>query len=52
MRHIKLPIISDRGQGATSLRAIAEAVNARGVATARGGCWQAQSVANVLARGD
>jgi DNA invertase Pin-like site-specific DNA recombinase len=36
--------------GATSLRAIAEALNARGVSTARGGRWQAQTVANVLAR--
>ena len=30
--------------GATSLRAIAEALNARGVATARGGRWQAMTV--------
>jgi hypothetical protein len=31
-------------------RAIAEALNARGVATARGGKWQAMTVSNVLAR--
>ena len=31
-------------------RAIAEALNARGVATARGGKWQAMTVSNLLAR--
>jgi hypothetical protein len=31
-------------------REIAEALNARGIASARGGQWYAQSVANVLAR--
>src|SRR5262249_62420046 len=36
--------------GATSLRAIADALNARGVPTARGGRWQAQTVSNALAR--
>ena len=36
--------------GARSLRAIAEALNARGVPTARGGRWQAMTVSNVLAR--
>jgi DNA invertase Pin-like site-specific DNA recombinase len=46
-----LPIIREvQRAGATSLRAIAEALNARGVATARGGRWQAQTVINVLAR--
>jgi hypothetical protein len=34
---------------ATSLRAIAEALNARGVATARGVKWQATTVSNLLA---
>jgi Recombinase len=34
---------------ARSLRTIAAALNARGVATARGGRWQAQTVSNVLA---
>jgi hypothetical protein len=29
---------------------IAEALNARGIATARGGRWHAQTVANVRAR--
>jgi DNA invertase Pin-like site-specific DNA recombinase len=46
-----VPIIRDiQRAGATSLRAIAEALNARGVSTARGGRWQAQTVANVLER--
>jgi hypothetical protein len=36
--------------GARTLREIAEALNARGIATAREGQWCAQSVANVLAR--
>jgi hypothetical protein len=36
--------------GARTLREIAETLNARGIATARGGQWYAQSVANVLAR--
>jgi DNA invertase Pin-like site-specific DNA recombinase len=46
-----VPIIkSIKRAGATSLREIAEALNARGIATPRGGKWYAQSVANVLAR--
>ncbi len=36
--------------GAKSLRQIAAALNARGIATARGGKWEAQTVANVLRR--
>ncbi len=36
--------------GAMSLREIAAALNARGVTTARGGQWAAQSVKNILAR--
>src|SRR5262249_18791554 len=46
-----LPIIREiQRAGPTSLRAIAEALNARGVPTARGGRWQAQTVANLQAR--
>ena len=46
-----LPVIADiRRSGATTLRAIAEALNARGVATPRGGRWHAMSVRNALAR--
>jgi DNA invertase Pin-like site-specific DNA recombinase len=47
-----LPIIREAQKaGANTLRQIAEALNARGIATARGGQWYAQSVANVLQRG-
>jgi Recombinase len=46
-----LPIIREiQRAGAKSLRAIAEALNARGVPTARGGRWQAMTVSNLLAR--
>jgi hypothetical protein len=46
-----LPIIREALKaGARTLREIAEALNARGIATPRGGQWYAQSVANVLAR--
>jgi DNA invertase Pin-like site-specific DNA recombinase len=46
-----LPIIQEAQKaGATSLRAIAAALNARGVATARGGQWHAKSVSNILER--
>src|SRR5260370_35583327 len=36
--------------GAKSLREIAAALNARGIATARGGRWEGRTVANVLRR--
>lgn len=46
-----LPIIKEAQRaGATTLRAMAEALNARGVATARGGAWHPMSVKNVLDR--
>jgi DNA invertase Pin-like site-specific DNA recombinase len=46
-----LPLIKDAQRaGATTLRDIADALNARGVATARGGQWHATSVKNVLDR--
>jgi DNA invertase Pin-like site-specific DNA recombinase len=46
-----LPIIAEiRRSGATTFRAMAEALNARGVSTPRGGRWHAMSVRNVLAR--
>jgi len=46
-----LPIIREAQKaGATTLRQIAEALNARGVTTARGGQWHAMSVRNVLER--
>jgi DNA invertase Pin-like site-specific DNA recombinase len=47
-----LPIIREiQRAGARTLREIAEALNARGVPTARGGQWHATSVRNVLGRG-
>jgi DNA invertase Pin-like site-specific DNA recombinase len=46
-----LPIIREvQRAGARTLRAIAEARNARGVPTARGGRWAAMTVSNLLAR--
>jgi DNA invertase Pin-like site-specific DNA recombinase len=46
-----LPIIREAQKaGARTLREIAQALNARGIATARGGQWYAQSVANILGR--
>jgi DNA invertase Pin-like site-specific DNA recombinase len=40
---------SMRGQGHT-LQAIADEMNRRGISTARGGVWQAQTIKNLLAR--
>jgi DNA invertase Pin-like site-specific DNA recombinase len=46
-----LPIIRQiKRAGARTLREIADALNARGVQTARGGQWYATTVSNVLAR--
>jgi DNA invertase Pin-like site-specific DNA recombinase len=46
-----LPIIREiRKAGASTLRDIADALNARGIQTARGGQWYATTVNNVLAR--
>jgi DNA invertase Pin-like site-specific DNA recombinase len=46
-----LPIIREAQKaGATTLREIAAALNARGIATARGGQWHAKSVSNILER--
>lgn len=46
-----LPIIREAQKaGASTLRQIAEALNARGIPTARGGHWYAQSIANILER--
>jgi DNA invertase Pin-like site-specific DNA recombinase len=46
------PIVAEiRRSGATTLRQIAEALNARGVPTPRGGRWHAMSVRNLIARG-
>jgi DNA invertase Pin-like site-specific DNA recombinase len=46
-----LPIIKEAQRaGAKTLRAVAAALNARGIATARGGTWHAMSVKNMLER--
>jgi DNA invertase Pin-like site-specific DNA recombinase len=46
-----LPIVRDiQKAGASTLRAIADALNARGISTARGGKWHAMTVSNLLAR--
>jgi DNA invertase Pin-like site-specific DNA recombinase len=46
-----LPVVRQiQASGATTLRAIAEALNARGIRTARGGAWHSSTVGNLLAR--
>ncbi len=46
-----LPLIrAAQKAGANTLRQIADALNARGIPTARGGQWYAQSIANILER--
>ena len=48
---IVAPVIAEaQAAGAKSLRQIAAALNARGIATARGGKWEAQTVANIMRR--
>ena len=45
-----IPIVRQiQRSGATSLRQIAEALNARGISAPRGGQWHATSVRNVMA---
>ena len=45
------PVMQDiRASGATSLRAMAEALNARGMLTRRGGRWQVSNVRNLVGR--
>jgi hypothetical protein len=51
MRRRGRPIIAEaRAAGARTLQAIADALNARGVAMAQGKRWMPQTVENVLAR--
>jgi DNA invertase Pin-like site-specific DNA recombinase len=46
-----LPVIREiQRAGASSLHEVANALNARGIATPRGGSWYAKSVSNMLAR--
>ena len=49
-RHRRAGYREAQAAGAKSLRQIAAALNARGIATARGGKWEAATVANVLKR--
>ena len=45
------PLIADiRSSGVSTLQGIADALNTRGIPTARGGTWGKQTVANVLKR--
>lgn len=45
------PIIAAiNATGTTTLQGVAEALNARGIRTARGGTWHAKTVSNILAR--
>jgi DNA invertase Pin-like site-specific DNA recombinase len=47
-----LPVVRQiQAAGTTTTRAIAEALNARGIRTARGGEWHGSTVRNLLARG-
>ena len=44
-----LPVVRQiQASGSTTLRAIAEALNARGIRTARGGVWHDSTVRNLL----
>jgi DNA invertase Pin-like site-specific DNA recombinase len=46
-----LPVVRQmQASGAVSLQAIAAALNARGIRTARGGAWHASTVRNLLQR--
>jgi Recombinase len=48
---VLVPIVQEiLGQGAISYRAVAEALNERGVTAARGGKWSAAQVRIMLAR--
>jgi len=45
-----LPIVRELQSNGMSLRSVANALNERGVKTARGGKWQAATVRNIIAR--
>jgi len=46
-----LPIVSTiQASGITTLKGIAEILNARGIRTARGGSWYASTVKNLMGR--
>ena len=47
-----LPVVrSIQAAGVATLRGVAEALNARSIATARGGTWHATTVRNLIQRG-
>src|SRR5215469_1049184 len=48
--NVRPVIAAIQATGVTTLREIADALNARGVRTARGGAWHAKTVANILGR--
>jgi hypothetical protein len=46
-----VPVVREiQASGIGTLRGIAKALTARGIATARGGAWDARTVADLLAR--
>ena len=48
-----LPVVSSiRASGVVTLKGIAEALNARGIRTARGGAWYASTVKNLVGRAE
>ena len=48
-----VPVVrAARSEGATTLRAMAQALNSRGVKSRRGGTWHPSSVANLLSRSE
>jgi hypothetical protein len=48
---LSVPIVRQiQATGATTSRAIAEALNARGIRSARGGAWHDSTVRNLLLR--
>jgi hypothetical protein len=50
-RMLSVPIVRQiQATGATTSRAIAEALNARGIRSARGGAWHDSTVRNLLLR--
>ena len=51
-RNLAPVVAAIRAEGHTTLRAIADELNARGMLTRRRGCWQVSNVRNLLARLD
>jgi len=51
-KHLAPVLHAIRSEGVTTLRAIAEALNRRGVKSPRGGKWHPSAVANVMSRSE